>query len=260
MNILDQILAQKTEDVIFEKKNYPLSYLTESTYFDRTCISLKKNLQTLKFGIIAEIKRKSPSMGDINTALNPIEIASMYEQAGVAGISVLTDHHYFGGSLSDLSDVRAHVNIPLLRKEFIIDEYQILTAKAFGADCILLIAEALEKKQLFDLAQVAHKLGLEVLMEIHSLEQLEKINEYITILGVNNRDLKQQKTDLQISKQLFPFLPKDMVTITESGIQTPKDLEEMASIGYQGALIGSSIVGNTDPKEQLARLCNAMSI
>jgi indole-3-glycerol phosphate synthase len=260
MNILDQILLQKKDDIILEKKNYPISSLKDFPNFKRTTNSLKNSLLEKKFGVIAEIKRKSPSMGNINTSLDPVQMATLYKNAGVAGISVLTDKTYFGGSLNDLENIRKAVTTPLLRKEFIIDEHQLITAKAFGADCILLIAEALDKQQVLDLAKTATEIGLEVLLEIHSLDQLDKLNDYVTILGVNNRDLKQQKTDLTISKNIYTHLPKNLPLITESGIKTVEELEEMAAIGFQGALIGTSIVGNKNPAEQLNKLCQNLAV
>lgn len=256
MNILDQILAQKVHDIQVEKNNFPLHVLQSEPYFSRTPLSLKARLNHSSLGIIAEIKRKSPSMGAINTALDPIAVAKMYEACGVAGISVLTDATYFGGSLEDLKTIRAHVTTPLLRKEFIIDEHQLLTAKAFGADCILLIAEALTHEQVKNLAQAARELKLEVLMEVHSEDQLDKLTPDVSILGVNNRDLKLQKTDLSISKTLFAKLPKDLVCITESGINTAEELQEMANIGYKGALIGTAIIGNENPATKLKELCS----
>jgi indole-3-glycerol phosphate synthase len=172
----------------------------------------------------------------------------------VAGISILTDNKYFGGHYLDLLEVKKEVDTPILRKDFIVDEYQIFESKAMGADCILLIASVLEKQHLKDLALIANSLGLEVLMEIHDHRELEKFNDEISILGVNNRDLKKQVTDLSISETLRPYLPNNITLISESGIKTSKETEHLYNIGFHGALIGESIVGNEDPSAKIESL------
>lgn len=254
MNILEQIIKQKKSEVAKHKAQFSRRELEEFPHFNRECNSLAQNITKHDFGIIAEIKRKSPSRGNINTNVIPEEIAKNYAASKVAGISVLTDTPYFGGNLKDLENVRTVVTTPLLRKDFIIDEYQLFEAKAYGADAILLIAEALDKKHLHELALIANSLGMEVLMELHNIDQLDKFNEEVSILGVNNRDLKTQVTSIQTSIDLFTYLPKNVVKITESGINDPKELITLNKTGYQGALIGSSIVGNHNPAEKIKQL------
>jgi indole-3-glycerol phosphate synthase len=251
MNTLSKILEHKKQQVAQRKKECPIRDLTESQFYRDTCRSFSEAIRHGNPGIIAEIKRKSPSQGAINANLDAVALAKIYQTSGAAAISVLTDEHFFGGTSNDLSNVKSNVSIPVLRKDFIVDEYQVFEAKSIGADAILLIAEALEKSHLHELALIASSLGMEVLLEIHTADQLEKFNEEIHVLGVNNRNLKTQEISLKTSVELYPFLPKGITLITESGVQTPTDLISLVDIGYHGALIGTSIVGNCDPGSKL---------
>ncbi|PHR44617.1 MAG: indole-3-glycerol phosphate synthase [Fluviicola sp.] len=251
MNILTEIIAHKRQEVEHLKKQVSRKNLEDSEFFKLECNSLSDSIRSKNFGIIAEMKRKSPSAGAIRTDLNPTQLGKRYSDSGVAGISVLTDNKYFGGHYLDLLEVKKEVETPVLRKDFIVDEYQIFESKAMGADCILLIASVLEKQHLKELALIANSLGLEVLMEVHEHSELEKFNDEISILGVNNRDLKKQATDLSISEKLRPYLPNDITLISESGIKTSKETEFLASLGYHGALIGESIVGNKNPSAKI---------
>lgn len=263
MNILTEIIENKKREVARRKIENRVSQLENSNFFHQEVRSLKNSIVNSEFGIIAEFKRKSPSRGKINDSMSPLAVAETYQIANAAGMSVLTDQQYFGGQNEDLTSIRNNFSIPLLRKDFIIDEYQIFESKSIGADCILLIAEALEKKQLHEFTIIAKSLGLEVLMELHSLTELDKVNDEIDILGVNNRDLKIQKVDIQNSIDLFPFLPKDVVKISESGIYTSKEIKTLADSGYKGALIGTSILesGNTlDKIKNLTSDLNAVKI
>ena len=254
MNILTEIVANKRQEINRFKKQVSRKNLEDSEFFNLECKSLSESIREKNFGIIAEIKRKSPSAGVIRTDLQPRILGKRYEDSGVAGISILTDNKYFGGHYLDLLEVKKEVETPILRKDFIVDEYQIFESKAMGADCILLIASVLEKQHLKELALIANSLGLEVLMEIHEHSELEKFNDEISILGVNNRDLKRQVTDLLISENLRPYLPSNVTLISESGIKTSKETEFLASLGYQGALIGESIVGNENPSTKIKSL------
>lgn len=260
MDILKKIIEQKKIEITQHKLKLSRLDLEGMPYFSRKSQSLSENISNQNFGVIAEIKRKSPSRGSINSTVIPKELSEKYAAAGVAGISILTDAPFFGGSLEDLNDVRSVVQTPLLRKDFIIDEYQLFEAKAYGADAILLIAEALDKKHLHELALIANSLGMEVLMELHSLDQLDKFNEEVSILGVNNRDLKTQKTSIQTSIDLYSYLPSSVVKITESGITDAKELYKLNKIGYQGALIGTSIVGDKNPGDKIKALQQFNSI
>jgi indole-3-glycerol phosphate synthase len=242
--ILDEIVLLKHKEVALLKQGKTYADFEKMPHFTRTCFSLKQNISARSFGIIAEIKRKSPSAGEINAQLDPAKQALLYESNRVAGISVLTDQYYFGGSINDLTVVRSVCNLPLLRKEFIIDEIQILEAKAHGADAILLIAEILSEYEIKAFTTLAQSLGLEVLLELHEAEMIHRLYSEVDIIGVNNRNLKLQKTDLQTSVDLFPYLPPNCLKITESGIRTKDELTFVKSLGYQGALIGESILKN----------------
>ncbi|MBL4862746.1 MAG: indole-3-glycerol-phosphate synthase [Crocinitomicaceae bacterium] len=245
--ILNTIVDNKRHEVAELKKKYTYADFEDSPYFSEKTRSLKRHILNQNFGIIAEIKRKSPSAGEIRSEINVVEQGQFYEQNQVAGISCLTDHTFFGGSTDDLKELRRNVSIPVLRKEFIIDEIQLFESKAIGADAILLIAEVLQPEEALHFTIMAQSLGLEVLMECHDRANLAKINDLVDIVGVNNRDLHLQKTDIQTSIDLFDFLPKDKVCITESGIRSYSELLELSKVGYKGALVGESILKHANP-------------
>jgi indole-3-glycerol phosphate synthase len=248
MNILDKIIADKYREVELKKSLIPVSQLENSVLFDREIISLANKLQTSSTGIIAEHKRRSPSKDVINQNLNVEDVVLGYENAGVSGISVLTDGKYFGGSLDDLLYARASVKTPILRKEFIINEYQILEAKAYGADVILLIAAVLEKDQLQNLAKFAKSLKLDVLLEVHDLEELKKSQEAeVDMIGVNNRNLKTFKVDIANSKNLAEKIPDHFIKVSESGISNTQAINELKDYGYKGFLVGENFMKTDDP-------------
>lgn len=243
MNILDKIIADKKREVKLKKSIIPVSQLENSVLFNSRTNSLSKLLQNSTSGIIAEHKRKSPSKQTINSSFTVEEVVKGYQNAGVCGISVLTDMKYFGGSLEDLVLARASVTIPLLRKEFIIDEYQLLEAKANGADVILLIAAVLTRQKIKYLSEFAQSLGLEVLLEVHNEEELQKaIMPSLNMIGVNNRNLKTFEVSLNYSKQLAELIPNEFVKISESGITNISDVKELQAFGYQGFLIGENFM------------------
>jgi indole-3-glycerol phosphate synthase len=243
MNILDKIIIDKRREVILKKSIIPISQLENSVLFDKKTISLSNNLRNSATGIIAEHKRRSPSKPNINNSFTVEEVVKGYEQAGVCGISILTDGKYFGGSLDDLLLARATVNIPLLRKEFIVDEYQILEAKAYGADLILLIAAVLTRHEIKHLSEFAKALDLEVLLEVHNLEELQKsIMPSMDMIGVNNRNLKTFEVSLDFSKQLANEIPNEFVKVSESGISTIEAIQELKPFGYKGFLIGENFM------------------
>lgn len=249
MNKLDEIIARKKIEVAGAKRNTPVQELENSPLFSRTTISLKQRIaEQKKTSIIAEFKRRSPSRGEINSKVTPTQVATGYQKAGATGVSVLTDTVAFGGSNHDLIMLRQHTKVPVLRKEFIIDPYQVLEAKAIGADVILLIAACLTPTQLKELAQTARQHGLDVLMEVHSQEELEShLNRYVSIVGVNNRNLKTFDVSLQTSLDLVNQIPKEFVKISESGIQSPEDIVKLYKAGYQGFLIGETFMKTPDP-------------
>ena len=250
MNILDKIVADKYKEVGLKKLLIPISQLEQSVLFDSEANSLAIALRNSNTGIIAEHKRRSPSKDTINQNTNVGQVAIGYEKAGVCGMSVLTDIKYFGGSLEDLLLARASVKMPLLRKEFIIDEYQIIEAKAHGADVILLIAAILTQTQIKTLSELAKSIGLNVLLEVHNEEELHKsIMPSLDMLGVNNRNLKTFEVSLATSKELAKLIPNDFVKVSESGISAIKVIKDLKAYGYQGFLIGENFMKTDNPGE-----------
>ncbi|MDX1940677.1 MAG: indole-3-glycerol phosphate synthase TrpC [Saprospiraceae bacterium] len=250
MNILDKIIAHKIEEVAQRKATQPIAELEKSPFLGWETVSLKKALlEKGASGIIAEFKRKSPSAGVINDQVSVEAVTTEYVQTGVSGLSILTDKDFFGGRSEDVQVARVLHKIPILRKDFIVDEYQILEAKAMGADVILLIAECLEIEQVAQLAAFAKSLGLEVLMEIHSAEQLEKLNSNLDLVGVNNRNLKTMVTSLEASYELAEQIPAEFVKISESGISNPQAVVSLRSQGYRGFLMGEHFMKTANPGE-----------
>ena len=248
MNILDKIVADKRKEVDLKKSLITIPQLEASVMMERTSVSLAEVLRKSNSGIIAEHKRRSPSKSVINQSLSVQDVAKGYADAGACGMSVLTDGKYFGGSLDDLVLARASTNIPILRKEFIIDEYQIVEAKAYGADVILLIAAILSKEEIKALSELAKGLGLDVLLEVHNDEELEKsLMPSLDMLGVNNRNLKSFKVDMDISKTLSKKIPDDFVKVSESGISSVEAIRELKEFDYQGFLIGENFMKTDEP-------------
>ncbi len=248
MNILDKIVADKRIEVALKKSLIPIKQLEQSVLFERETVSLAKALQNSTTGIIAEHKRRSPSKAVINQKVSVQDVATGYEKAGVCGMSVLTDGKYFGGSLDDLLLARASVQMPLLRKEFVIDEYQLLEAKAHGADVILLIAAVLSREEIKQLSEFAKSLQLDVLLEVHNLEELEKsIMPSLDMLGVNNRNLKTFEVSIETSKGLCQHIPDDFVKVSESGISNIEAIKELQPYGYKGFLIGENFMKTENP-------------
>lgn len=247
MTILEEIIAYKRQEVEKAKTEVSVSQLEKSDFFSRKTISLRENLlNSERPGIIAEFKRKSPSKGIINDKVEVDGVTRAYCQAGAVGLSILTDQRYFGGSLKDLLKARKN-DIPILRKDFMINEYQVLEAKAMGADVILLIAEALEKYEVLTLAQLAKSQQLDVLMEIHSEEQLDKANSFIDIIGVNNRNLKTFEVSIDTSLKLVDKIPNDFVKISESGISSVENIKKLHQEGFKGFLVGENFMKTAEP-------------
>lgn len=259
MLILDKIIAHKQKEVALKKGLIPVSQLEGSVLFQRKTVSLAEKLRASKTGIIAEHKRRSPSKSLINQNLNVFDVAKGYENAGVCGMSVLTDSKYFGGSLHDLLIARASCNLPLLRKEFTIDEYQIIEAKSYGADVILLIASLLTKAQIKQFSELAKSLQLDVLLEVHNEEELNKsIMPSIDMLGVNNRNLKNFVVSLEVSKKLAPKIPAEFVKVSESGISSVDTIKDLRTYGYQGFLIGENFMKTDNPGESARDFINKL--
>lgn len=247
MTILEKIIADKHKEVALKKQLIPTSQLEQSALFERETQSLATALQQGS-GVIAEHKRRSPSKSVINNNLSVQDVALGYETAGVSGMSVLTDGKYFGGSLDDLLLARAVTQFPLLRKEFIVDEYQILEAKAHGADAILLIAASLTRKEIEDFSAFAKALHLDVLCESHNKEELLKsIVTTVDMLGINNRNLKTFDVSIQTSKDLVTLIPDDFVKVSESGISSVDAIKELKPYGFEGFLIGENFMKTDSP-------------
>jgi indole-3-glycerol phosphate synthase len=259
-SILNKIVLAKREELSFRKEMYTEELLTNSKYFSQPCRSMTTHLSAPdSSGIIAEIKRKSPSKGDFRQLIHIPELATGYESAGASALSVLTDNTFFGGMNEDLEEAKSATNIPILRKEFIIDAYQIIEAKSIGADAILLIAAILSKDEILDFTNLTHQLGMEVLLEVHSVEELTKIPENIDLIGVNNRDLNSFNTSLNTSKSLIPQLPESALKISESGIRSAKDIQFLRSIGFKGFLIGEHFMSQNDPAQACKELIQSIS-
>jgi len=250
MNILDKITRDKRIEVNLRKQLIPTKQLEQSILFDRETVSLANNLKNSNTGIIAEHKRRSPSKQVINHDLNVFDVAKGYEEAGASGMSVLTDAKYFGGALDDLLLARSSCNLPLLRKDFIIDQYQIIEAKAYGADVILLIAAILSKAEIKQFSKLAKSLKLDVLLEVHNETELNKsIMPSIDMLGVNNRNLKTFEVSLETSKILSELIPNDFVKISESGISSIEAIKTLKPFGYKGFLIGENFMKTNNAGE-----------
>jgi indole-3-glycerol phosphate synthase len=250
MNILEKIVEQKKKEVTERKSLYPVKLLEQSIFFASPTVSLKKYVQRKDLsGIIAEIKRKSPSKGTINPHVSIERTSIGYMQAGASALSILTDKDFFGGSNEDLMVARKFNYCPILRKDFTIDEYQIIEAKSIGADAILLISAILELQQAKQLASFAHSLGLEVLFEVHSAEELHpQLFFDVDLIGVNNRDLKSFEVSLDVSRKLIGMIPKDLVKISESGISSTEAIDELRGIGFDGFLMGENFMKHSRPE------------
>lgn len=251
-DILQKIIARKKQHLITQKATTSLKDFEQMPHFERETISLCAALKSEQhLGIIAEFKRHSPSQGDIHATANVQEVTQGYIKHGASALSVLTDEPFFKGRTEDVKIARAHNDCPILRKDFMIDEYQIFEAKALGADVILLIAECLTKKEIATLANRAKSLNLEVLLEVHSAEQLDKLVPAIDVVGVNNRNLKTFEVDTQTSIDLFAQIPDDFLKISESGISDPNVIYDLRRLGYHGFLIGEYFMRAEQPPLRL---------
>jgi len=259
-NILATIVAQKRIEVVARKKQISIAQLEAMPLFAQHSFSLKSNLlNPAKTNIIAEFKRKSPSKGIINDRATVEEVTNAYTQFGAAGISVLTDKDFFGGSLDDLS-VAVKNEVPVLRKEFIIDEFQIIEAKAYGAAVILLIASCLNPVETQLLAETAKKLGLEVLLELHDETELGHIGTAVDFVGINNRSLKSFEVNIEHSLNLRSQLPKDKLSIAESGIYDLATYELLKKEGFDGFLMGEYFMKQANPANAFEAFANAIKM
>lgn len=259
MNILDKIVNYKKKEIATASLLITRSELEQMTYFKKPTLKLTDFLtDSAKTGIIAEFKRKSPSKGIINDSVSVDEVTKGYAENGASALSVLTDFHFFGGSVEDVMRARRANQIPILRKEFIIDEYQIYEAKAIGADAILLIAAILEIKQAKKYARIARDLGMQVLMELHEESELHHLNEYVDIVGVNNRNLKNFIVDLKHSVELAEKIPDNFIKISESGISSVEDIMFLRQHGFKGFLIGENFMKTANPANAFATFTESL--
>ncbi len=249
-NILKKILAHKEKEVAETRELFPVKLLEKSVYFHETPVPLTKYLaREDRIGVIAEIKRQSPSKGVMNKYISVEELSIGYMQAGASALSVLTDSYFFGGSHEDLQEARKFNFCPILRKDFIIDDYQIVEARSIGADVILLIAAALDPQKTQALATRAKEFGLEVLLEVHTKDELEQhLCDAVDIVGVNNRDLDTFTVSLDRSLELANAIPAKMTKISESGISTPEDVVKLREAGFRGFLIGENFMKTPRPE------------
>ncbi|MFN0175107.1 MAG: indole-3-glycerol phosphate synthase TrpC [Saprospiraceae bacterium] len=261
MNILEQIKQHKLAEVESKKSLYPVKFLEQSPYFNSDCVSMKKYIRDPnRSGIIAEFKRKSPSKGDINKYANVQEVTLGYMQAGAAALSVLTDEHFFGAKKGDLQTARKFNYCPILRKDFIVDEYQIIEAKSMGADVILLIAKMLSTAEIKSFSEVAKSLGLEVFLEFHNeLEIQEKASANFDLAGINNRNLNSFEVDIENSIRLANTLPKDTLRIAESGIESAAIIQLLKENGFNGFLIGEYFMRNSHPADKCKEFIKEIS-
>lgn len=250
-DILSEIILHKRTEIEAQKRSVPLLQMMENIPENVPTRSMCDALVNSSTGIIAEFKRKSPSKKWINKAAEIQQIIPAYEAAGASAISVLTDEEFFGGTLRDLRTARSLTSLPIIRKDFIIDEYQLYQAKITGADAVLLIASALNIEQFNELLEKAHQLNLEVLLEIHQESELPYISEKVDMIGINNRNLGTFHTQVENSFRLAKQLPEDTIWVSESGISQPHIVQELRSAGFNGFLIGETFMKEPLPGDAL---------
>ena len=258
MDLLNKIVEAKRKEIAEFRRSRPISELQAISAECPPTRSLLKAILTNPPGIIAEIKRRSPSAGSIRAGLDRkgvVNVSRFYEAGGAAAISVLTEAQFFGGSAEDLAAVKKETCLPVLMKDFILDEYQLFSARVCGADSVLLIARILEDSRLRMLLEKGRELGFEPLVEVHNEEELARaIQAGAVLIGINNRDLETLKTDLAVTRGLLPRVPSDRVAVSESGIKTREEIDDLWSRGARGFLIGESLLKARDPAKKLIEL------
>jgi len=245
--MLNRIIAQKKEEVEQRKKSLPLSRLKELIAQQGTPLDFAHALEGTHIRLIAEVKRASPSRGILRPDFDPVELAKKYAQGGAAAISVLTEANYFEGNIDHLAAIREEINLPLLRKDFIFDPYQIYESRAYGADALLLITAILSQKQLEELLSLSHDLGLSCLVEVHNENEVERaVSSQAKIIGINNRDLATFTIDINTTRRLLPLIPPGTIIVSESGIKSRSDVEKVKEWGVNAVLIGEALVTADD--------------
>jgi len=257
LNVLDQIIEGVREDLAERKKLVEVNRVLEKISEANPVIDVLPSLQSSKLSVIAEVKRSSPSKGALAEILDPADLALSYQAGGATAVSVLTESRKFGGSLADLAAVRSAVNIPILRKDFMVDEYQIFEARAYGADIILLIVAALSDQQLSEYFALAKSLGMQVLVETHTLDEVERaLLLDPEIIGVNARDLTTLKIDLDAFDRLAKAIPQGIVKVAESGITSLQDVISYRNSGAEAILVGEALVKDGDPAQMIQNFIN----
>ncbi len=245
--MLDKIIAQKKEEVEHRKKTVPLSYLQERIAQQKPAIDLALALKGNHIRLIAEVKQASPSRGILSPNFNPAQLAQTYAEGGAAAISILTEANYFMGNLEHLATIRKAVGLPLLRKDFVFDPYQVYESRAYGADALLLIVAILSQQQLKELTALSHSLGLSCLVEVHNEGEVERaMLSEVEIIGINNRDLNTFAVDINTTCRLRPLIPREKIVVSESGIKSRKDVEKLKKWGIDAMLVGETLVTARD--------------
>jgi len=253
--MLDKIIAQKREAVEQRKKAVPLTYLRECVAGQKPPLDLAPVLKGDHIRLIAEVKRASPSRGLLSPKLNPTELAQTYAEGGAVAISVLTEENYFMGRIEDLAEIKEVVGLPLLRKDFIFDNYQVYESRAYGADALLLIAGILSQGQLKELVSLSRSLGLRCLVEVHSQGEVEMVVlSEAEIIGINNRDLHTFAVDIDTTRRLRPLIPKEKMVVSESGITSRKDMEKLREWGVDAVLVGEALITDNDVRAKMKEL------
>lgn len=245
--MLDKIIAQKRKEVEQRKRDIPLSHLEECIAHLKPPLDLAQALKGDSMRLIAEVKKASPSRGVLCPNFNPVELARSYAQGGAAAISVLTEQDYFQGSIDHLLAIRREIQLPLLRKDFIFDPYQIYESRAYGADALLLIVAILSQEQLGELLSLSHSLGLKCLVEVHNQDEVERaLQSQAEIIGINNRDLNSFTVDLDTTRRLRPLIPPEKIVVSESGINRRQDVVKLKGWGVNAVLVGEALVTADD--------------
>jgi indole-3-glycerol phosphate synthase len=253
--MLDKIIAKKREEVEQRKKVAPATYLQERIARQKPTLDLALALKGDHIRLIAEVKKASPSRGLLSPKLDPTELARTYAEGGAAAISVLTEVNYFMGSIEHLAAIREAVELPLLRKDFIFDSYQVYESRAYGADALLLIAAILSQGQLKDLVSLSHRIGLRCLVEVHNGDEVERaLLSEAEIIGINNRDLNTFAVDINTTRRLRSLVPKEKIIVSESGIKSRKDMETLGKWGVDAALVGEALVTADDVRSKMKEL------
>jgi len=253
--MLDKIIAQKREEVEQIKKVATITYLQERIARQKPPLDLAPALKGDHIRLIAEVKQASPSRGMLSPNLNPIELARSYAEGGAAAISVLTEANYFMGSIEHLAAIKEVAGLPLLRKDFIFDPYQVYESRAYGADALLLIVAILSQKQLNEFVSLSHSLGLRCLVEVHNKGEVERaVLSEAEIIGINNRDLNTFAVDITTTRSLRPLIPQERIVVSESGIKSKGDIEKLRKWGVDAVLVGEALVTTGDVLAKMKEL------